>query len=93
MPDFRIALTGDFLDESGAVAYGDIGLIDWQDSPSVRWHFIDDLSPRSGDPGYWERLYSLEVAARAHHGSRWPGGPSALGEAEHVCRGARRIWS
>ena len=60
--DFRIAFTGDFLDESGAVAYGDIGLDRLASQPSLRWHFITDLSPKPSDPGYWARLYSLEVA-------------------------------
>ena len=27
----------------------------------IRWHFVDDLAPRPNDPGYWARLYSLEV--------------------------------
>ena len=61
MPDFRIAFTGDFLDESGAVAYGDIGLDRLASRPSLRWHFITDLGPKPSDPGYWARLYSLEV--------------------------------
>lgn len=59
---FRIAMTGDFLDESGAVAYGDIGLGLLEGHPGVRWHFVTDLAPRPGDAGYWSRLYSLEVA-------------------------------
>jgi phosphoglycerate dehydrogenase-like enzyme len=59
--DFRIAFTGDFLDESGVVAYGDIGLDRLASRPSLRWHFITDLGPKSSDPGYWARLYSLEV--------------------------------
>ncbi len=63
MADFRIAFTGDFLDETGAVAYGDIGLNRLVSHASVRWGFISDLSPKPSDPGYWARLYSLEVAA------------------------------
>lgn len=59
---FRIAMTGDFLDASGAVAYGDIGLGLLQGHPEVRWHFVTGLAPRPGDAGYWSRLYSLEVA-------------------------------
>ena len=35
--------------------------IDWRAVPSVRWHFITDLSPKPGDASYWARLYSLEV--------------------------------
>jgi phosphoglycerate dehydrogenase-like enzyme len=59
--EFRIAFTGDFLDESGAVAYGDIGLDLLANRPFLRWHFITDLGPKSGDQAYWTRLYSLEV--------------------------------
>ena len=29
--------------------------------PRLRWHFITELAPRANDPGYWPRLYSLEV--------------------------------
>jgi phosphoglycerate dehydrogenase-like enzyme len=58
---FRVAFTGDFLDESGAVAYGDAGpsrLAGW---PHLRWDFLRDLAPKPDDPAYWSRLYSLEV--------------------------------
>ncbi len=58
---FRIALTGDFLDESGDIAYGDIGLGRLDGRPYVRWHFLTDLAPKPGDSAYWSRLYSLEV--------------------------------
>jgi phosphoglycerate dehydrogenase-like enzyme len=58
---FRVALSGDFLDESGAVAYGDIGLDPLASRPFLRWQFIADLAPRPDDPGYWARLYSLEI--------------------------------
>jgi phosphoglycerate dehydrogenase-like enzyme len=58
---FRIALTGDFLDESGAVAYGDIGQARLEGCPFVRWQFLTDLAPKPGDAAYWSRLYSLEV--------------------------------
>src|SRR5262249_22592036 len=62
LPVFRIALTGDFLDESGAVAYGDISLGRLNSDPHVRYHFLTGLAPKPGDPAYWSRLYSLEVA-------------------------------
>src|SRR5215475_12036426 len=55
-------MTGDFLDQSGAVAYGDAGLGLLEGRPDIRWHFVTDLAPRPGDAGYWSRLYSLEVA-------------------------------
>jgi len=60
---FRVALTGDFLDESGSVAYGDIGLDRLASRPYVSWRFVTELAPRPDDPGYWSRLYSLEVSA------------------------------
>jgi phosphoglycerate dehydrogenase-like enzyme len=59
---FRIALTGDFLDDSGGVAYGDAGLGLFAGHPEIRWHFVKGLAPKPGDASYWSRLYSLEVA-------------------------------
>jgi phosphoglycerate dehydrogenase-like enzyme len=58
---FRIALTGDFLNESGRVAYGDIGLDSFDNHPHISYRFLHDLAPSKDDPGYWARLYSLEV--------------------------------
>ena len=58
---FRIALTGDFLNERGEIAYGDIGIGLLDAVPHVRHHFIRDLAPQPGDALYWSRLYSLEV--------------------------------
>jgi phosphoglycerate dehydrogenase-like enzyme len=59
---FRIAMTGDFLDESGAIAYGDAGLSLLAGRSDLCWQFVTDLAPKPGDPEYWSRLYSLEVA-------------------------------
>jgi phosphoglycerate dehydrogenase-like enzyme len=59
---FRIAMTGDFLDETGSVAYGDVGLARLDGCPWIRRHFVTDLAPKPADPAYWSRLYSLEVA-------------------------------
>ncbi len=61
MRTFRIALTGDFLNDEGQSAYGDIhlGLLD--QAPFVRYHFLTDQAPRPGDAAYWERFYSMEV--------------------------------
>ncbi len=59
---FRIAMTGDFLDETGSIAYGDVGLARLDGCPWIRRHFVTDLAPKPGDPAYWSRLYSLEVA-------------------------------
>jgi phosphoglycerate dehydrogenase-like enzyme len=61
--DFRVALSGDFLDAAGNVAYGDIGLDCLASQPYMRPRFVIELAPRPDDPGYWSRLYSLEVAA------------------------------
>jgi phosphoglycerate dehydrogenase-like enzyme len=58
---FRVALTGDALNEAGAPAYGDAGLELLQGSPHIRYHFLTDQAPGRGDPSYWDRLYSLEV--------------------------------
>ena len=59
--EFRIAYTGDYLDEGGGVAYGDIGLSRLPDFPWIQWHFITELGPKPGDSAYWKRLYSLEI--------------------------------
>jgi phosphoglycerate dehydrogenase-like enzyme len=65
MRTFRIALTGDFLDEKGRSAYGDVGLSLLERCPYVRRHFLTDQAPRWGDSDYWSGFYSLEVAP--HH--------------------------
>jgi phosphoglycerate dehydrogenase-like enzyme len=60
---FRVAFTGDFLDASGASAYGDVGLERLTSQPHLRAHFLTDLAPKPGDSGYWTRLYALQVDA------------------------------
>lgn len=60
MQKFRVALTGDFLDESGRPAYGDLGLPLWDEAPFIEYHFLLDQAPRH-DAAYWEKYYSLEV--------------------------------
>jgi phosphoglycerate dehydrogenase-like enzyme len=61
VPPFRLAVTGDFLDETGIPAYGDAGLGLLQADPLVRYHFLTDQAPRRGEPEYWQRFYSFEV--------------------------------
>jgi phosphoglycerate dehydrogenase-like enzyme len=61
MQYFHVALTGDFLTESGVSTYGDIGVGILESVPYVRHHFLMDLAPKSNDPTYWDRLYSLEI--------------------------------
>ncbi len=59
----RVALTGDFLNESGALAYGAAGLSRLASAPLIRHEFLADLAPRPGDRSYWSRLYSLEITS------------------------------
>ena len=63
MRTFRVALTGDFLNERGESAYGDVGLSRLASAPNVRHHFLTEHAPNPRDPGYWDRLYSLQVTA------------------------------
>ncbi len=58
---FRLAYTGDFLNEDGTPAYGDMSLSLLRAAPFIRWHVLTDLAPRPGDASYWHRFYSLEV--------------------------------
>jgi phosphoglycerate dehydrogenase-like enzyme len=58
---FRVALTGDFLNEAGVPAYGDAGWPLLTGKPFLRPHFLADQAPRPGDAAYWRRFYSLEV--------------------------------
>ena len=90
LPDFRIALTGDSRRVRGRRLRRRRARPRWRAVPYIRWHFMTDLAPKPGDPGYWSRLYSLEVSAGAHPRRRRPGGAASLGEAEHVRRGRGR---
>ena len=46
MQTFRIAFTGDFLNEEGESAYGDLGLSALAEKPYIRYHFLAEHSPR-----------------------------------------------
>lgn len=61
MRDFRIALTGDYLDENGEQAYGDLGWSGWDSVPFLHYRFLVQQAPRPGNASYWERFYSLHV--------------------------------
>ncbi len=61
MRTFRVAWTGDFLNDRGESAYGELDLSSLADAPHIATHFITEQSPTSGDASYWERFYSLEV--------------------------------
>jgi phosphoglycerate dehydrogenase-like enzyme len=58
---FRIALSGDYLDEDGGSAYGDLGWSAWDAQSFVRYRFLTEQAPRRGDPSYWENFYSMEM--------------------------------
>jgi phosphoglycerate dehydrogenase-like enzyme len=61
MPAFKLFFTGDYLDETGAVKYGDIGLDSLAGSGYVESGFLLDQKPGPGDSTYLDRLYSLQV--------------------------------
>jgi phosphoglycerate dehydrogenase-like enzyme len=61
MRPFRIAFTGDFLNQDGVSAYGDIGLSLLDAAGHVRYRFLTDQAPAKGDREYYRRFYSLEV--------------------------------
>ncbi len=61
MRTFNLLYTGDYLDESGEVAYGDIGLGLYENLPHMEYDFIRDQAPPAGDSTYWGRLYSLQI--------------------------------
>ena len=46
MRTFRLALTGDFLDENGAPAYDDTALRLLDGAPFVRYHFLTEQAHR-----------------------------------------------
>ena len=58
---FRIAITGDFLNQAGESAYGDVGLSLLRSEPGIRVQFLNDQAPGGNDPHYWERFYSMQV--------------------------------
>lgn len=61
MRTFRVAFTGDYLNEQGASAYGDLGIPLLERSGLVRHHFLRDQGPKPGDREYWNSFYKLEV--------------------------------
>jgi phosphoglycerate dehydrogenase-like enzyme len=61
MHPFRLFFTGDYLDESGAVSYGDIGLDQLHAAAYIETGFLLDQKPQPGQQAYWKDLYSLEI--------------------------------
>ena len=63
MRTFRVAFTGDFLNEQGTSAYGDLNLGPLEKAQHVQFHFLTEQAPQVGDAAYWSRFYSLEVTS------------------------------
>ncbi|MBI1282587.1 MAG: dehydrogenase [Anaerolineaceae bacterium] len=63
MRPFHLAITGDFLNEQGTSAYGDLGFGAMESCPFIDIHYIMEHAPRANDPSYWDNLYSMEVKA------------------------------
>lgn len=67
MRTFHLAITGDYLDETGRPAYG-VGFDELAATPFLQTRYLTDQAPTPGDDGYWQRFYSLEVTADQLHG-------------------------
>ncbi len=61
MLPFKLFFTGDYLDESGKVTVGDIGLDALSATGYIQTAFFQDQQPKPGDETYWQNLYSLEI--------------------------------
>jgi len=61
MRTFRLAITGDFLNENGQSAYGDLGFQAIESCPFIEHHYLMDHAPRKGDASYWDQLYSMAL--------------------------------
>ncbi len=62
MRTFRLAISGDILNEHGEDACGGLPLSKLDAAPHIRYDFTLDHAPRPGDTGYWRRFYSLEIS-------------------------------
>jgi phosphoglycerate dehydrogenase-like enzyme len=63
MPAFKVLYSGDYLNSSGQFVRPDMGLDLLQNVPFIQTGFMLDQAPQPNDPGYSDRLYSLEVTA------------------------------
>jgi phosphoglycerate dehydrogenase-like enzyme len=61
MAIFTVLFSGDYLNERGQIAYKGVDLGPLVRLSYVRVGFMGEQMPVANDPGYWERLYSLEV--------------------------------
>jgi phosphoglycerate dehydrogenase-like enzyme len=60
---FRLAITGDFLNDRGEDACGGLPLNLLDAADHVEYRILKDQAPQPGDREYWNRFYSLEVQA------------------------------
>jgi phosphoglycerate dehydrogenase-like enzyme len=63
MHTFKLAITGDFLNEHGQSAYGDLGFAAIESCPFINIQYIMDHAPRANDQTYWDNLYSMQLSA------------------------------
>jgi phosphoglycerate dehydrogenase-like enzyme len=63
MRTFRLAISGDILNEHGVDAYGGLPLDLLDAAGHIEYRFLHDQAPRPGDREYWRQFYSLEVSA------------------------------
>ncbi len=59
---FEVRLSGDMLDERHQPANGYFGQDIYESAPYVHYAFLEDQAPN--DPGYWDRLYSMQMEPR-----------------------------
>lgn len=63
MHPFRLAISGDILNEEGEDAYGGLPLDSLNTAKQITYRFTREHAPRAGDREYWHRFYSLEMSA------------------------------
>src|ERR1700736_1240362 len=88
MRKFQLRFTGDYLDQNGNVAYGDIGRAALSKCAWIEIGFLSDQKPEG--ESYWDRLYSLEIKASSPSGCEWNHHLQALGEGFRIRPRRRR---
>jgi len=61
MRKFRVAFTGDFLNDQGKSAYSDLLPGEMERHPRMEVVFLKEQTPRREDADYWRNFYSMEV--------------------------------
>ena len=60
---FRVAISGDFLNEQGEDAYGELPVDRLDAASHLVWHYLREQGPRPGDTDYWNQFYRLKMTA------------------------------